>query len=320
MPVGLVQNISVPSPLVSVIVAAHDGQAYIGQTLRAALGQANCSIEVIVVDDGSTDQTLNVVRNVGGQVRIIEQRNSGVSAARNAGTAAATGEFICFLDQDDIWFPDHLRRHVDVLLAHPEVGVVVSPYQNWYATEGVYPTPESVLPPPPTEELDPDFSGWVFHQFMLDCWALTSATTIRRKALLESGGFDEQRPYGEDWDLWLRLAYRVPFAKLRWPPVLYRQHNAQGSRSSRPIDYRTRLLLDNYRRLGLCSRDGRCVSVALFRRTLARYQMEFGRHQLQYGKRRYAIPALWGAWLRDPFRWRYLAWAFLALSGLRPQR
>jgi glycosyltransferase involved in cell wall biosynthesis len=309
------------NPLVSVVIPVYNGAAHIAQTLQALFAQTYRHFEVVLVDDASPDNTLEVAAACGFALRVIRQKNAGVSQARNAGAAASQGELLCFLDQDDIWYPEHLQRHVNVFANRPDCDVVVSPYLHWHPGPAGYAAPEALKPPDPApgvEAFDAAFSGWVYHQFMLDCWALTSATTIRRSAWEQFGGFDPAQSYGEDWELWLRLAQQTQFVKLQWPPVLYRQHAHQGSRFARAEDHRVQLLLRTRQAHGLKSRDGRALSEKAFTATIARYEMEFGWHHFEFGHRRTAVRALFSAWRRAPWRLSYLVRA--AAAGVWPRR
>lgn len=301
------------------VVAAYNGERHLAETLKALAAQIYRPVEVIIVDDGSTDRTASIARQHLPNSLIIQRENGGVSSARNAGAAAAQGRFVSFLDQDDIWAPEHLLLQMKAIKDRPDCGVVVSPYQHWYPAGEDAAALALARGPSQPLATDPDFTGWVFHQFLRDCWALTSATTIRLDLFRSVGGFNEQLPYAEDWDLWLRLARTAQFVKVCWPPVLYRQHPDQGSRVARPVDHRTQLLLNAAQTHGLASRDGRSISQRDFNRLIARYQMEFGRHQLQFGQRRLAIAALLQAWWRGPLQWRTLVWAVLAALGYRPK-
>jgi glycosyltransferase involved in cell wall biosynthesis len=305
-------------PLVSVVIPVYNGATHIAQTLDAVFAQTYRPIEVLLVDDASPDRTLEVAAATGHPLRVLRQANAGVSQARNTGAAASKGELLCFLDQDDVWYPEHVQRHVAVFLRQPDCGVVVSPYQHWYPGVDGHAAPDAIKPEPPTQELDADFSGWVYHQFMLDCWALTSATTIRRSVWDRAGGFDPAQPFGEEWELWLRLSRAVEFAKLQWPPVLYRQHASQGSRFVRSLDHRVDLLLRTAQAHGLVSRDGRSVPTRTFSETIARYEMEFGWRHLKFGDRHIAARAMLSAWRRAPLHLGYLARGLAAL--VVPQR
>lgn len=310
--------------LVSVVIPTYDGAAHAAETLRSVRAQTHPLIEIIVVDDGSMDDTVATVQVVAPQARIVQQSNAGVSSARNTGLRAARGQVVCFLDQDDVWHPLHLAEQLRCLAEAPEAGVVVSPYQHWHADAQGHHKPAvecwPAEPQTPGAPIDPDFSGWVYHQFMLDCWALTSATMLRRHVVLDAGGFDETLPFSEDWDLWLRLSRQVPFVKLTGPPVLYRQHAVQGSRRARPVDHRCRLLLASAAAHGLASRDGRAIDPLRFGRNIARYQADFGYHHLQHGDARLGARSLWQAWRRDPTEARTLALALAGSLGWRPAR
>jgi glycosyltransferase involved in cell wall biosynthesis len=308
------------APLVSVVIPVYNGAAHIAQTLDSVFAQSYRPLEVLLVDDASPDNTLAVATATGHPLRVLRQDNAGVSQARNAGAAASHGELLCFLDQDDVWHAEHLQRQVDVFLARPDCGVVVSPYQHWYPPD-FDPAAAAAVAPPPADAgaLEDDFSGWVYHQFMLDCWALTSATTIRRSAWDHVGGFNVAQSYGEDWDLWLRLSREVQFAKLRWPPVLYRQHAHQGSRFVRAVDHRVDLLLRAQQAHGLSSRDGRSLPASTFFSTIAKYEMEFGWHHFKLGDRRIAVRALFSAWRRAPARLNYLLRGLAAALLPQPQ-
>jgi len=302
-----------------VVLPLYNGAPHLLATLHSVAAQTHPAVQVVVVDDDSTDGGPALLARSPVPVTLLQQKNAGVSAARNAGLAAAQGDFVCFLDQDDHWYPQHLEKQLTAFGSRPEAGVAVSPYQHWYPQDGRYADPALVMPPPPQRALDQDHSGWVYHHFMHDCWALTSATMIRRQVLVEHGAFDITLPFSEDWALWLRLSRHVPFVALTGPPVLYRQHPDQGSRVARPADHRSSLLLHNAKAHGLASRDGRKIGAVEFQRLIAHYQMEFGRHHLQHGQRTRGIGSLVAAWRRDPRCWRYLAMALAGAAGWRPE-
>jgi glycosyltransferase involved in cell wall biosynthesis len=113
-----------PAPQVSVIVPVFNGERFLEESLRSALDQTLPPSEVIVVDDGSTDASVEVAERFGHPVRCIRQANTGVAGARNRGLSVATGEFIAFLDHDDLWPDDKLELQVEALRAHPDVGIV----------------------------------------------------------------------------------------------------------------------------------------------------------------------------------------------------
>lgn len=307
---------------ISVVVPVHGGREWLAQTLASLAAQSLPAHELIVVDDGSPDDSVAVAEAAAARfnlpLKLLRQPCQGVAAARNAGWAAATGDAVCFLDQDDVWHPQHLARQAQVLAEQPGIDVVVSPYLHWFPGPDGHRDPALLWPPLAPAQLDESFTGWVYHQFMRDCWALTSATMLRRGLLQACGGFDASLPFSEDWELWLRLSRQHRFALLNGPPVLYRQHLVQGSRRVRETDYRCELLLAHAARHGLASRDGRAVPEPEFRRLIARYQQAFALHHLRYGSRALARRALWQAWRRQPASPRALALALAATLGWRP--
>lgn len=304
-------------PLVSVVIPTYNCEPYIRQTIEAVLAQTYPNVELIVVDDGSSDATVDLVRAFGAAVTLIEQSNQRVCRARNNGFARSNGEFVCFLDHDDYWYPWKLARQVEAFARHPEAGAVFTAFDWWHpqpGTRSAYPAPTTFdhgTEKPQTEV--PEYSGWIYHQFLLDCWALTSTVMMRRAVFASSGGFDPELPYSEDWDLWLRISQQHPFVMLDGVSTLYRQSPAQGSRTVRGIDYRTRLLLRARAKWGLASRDGRHLTAAEFNRNIARYHKEFAMFQLRHGDRRLGAASMGEAWRAHPGKLVYGA-AWLAAS------
>ncbi len=309
--------------LVSVVIPTYNVERYIEQTLQSVLAQSHRALEVLVVDDGSSDRTRDLVAAVAAadpRVRLVTQANQGVCVARNRGLADSRGEFLCFLDHDDWWAPWKLAEQLAAFDRVPDAGVVFSDFLNWFPGDSGFAEPASVLPTlEGVPAHDPEFSGWIYHQFLVDCWALTSTAMIRRSALDAAGAFDPALPYSEDWDLWLRLSVQVPFVKLAAVSTLYRQHPHQGNRKLREVDFRTRLLESAAARHGLASRDGRTLERNRFVQNLARYHMQFGLHHLEHGKRRVAIGAFSRAWRHHPARLKYGALIAAAALGWRPR-
>lgn len=305
--------------VISVILPAYNGARFIGETLRSVRAQTHPSVEVIVVDDGSTDGTVDLVRASAPWARVFEQKNAGVSAARNRGLAEAKGEFVIFLDQDDIWHPLQLGRQLSCMQAAPGCGAVVCHYHHWRADQGTYAAPETLWGPDPGLQTDPAFTGWVYHQFLWDCWAQTSGTLLRRSALQAVGGYDTALAYSEDWDLWLRLSLQFPFATLQWPSVLYRHHEVQGSRTVRERDFRTELLERYAAQHGLASRDGRRMEPARFRKIMAGYHYSHGMLHMLHGQRSVSTRSFWKAWKYQPAKPKLLALALAAAIGWKPR-
>ena len=307
-------------PLISVVVPTFNAVGFIAATLDSILGQTWKSLDVIVVDDGSSDGTAEFVETRYPQVRLLRQANSGVCAARNLGLEHAVGDFICFVDHDDIWHREKLSRQVGEFKRNPGIGLVYSKFIWWRTGEdGVFPAPETILEEYPEGGLDEDFSGWIYHLLLLDCWVLTSTALIRRELMVDAGGFDVALPYSEDWDLWLRLARVCEFSKLKAGLVLYRQHPTQGSRKWRAIDYRTRLLEGAVARWGLSSPGGGSLPARQVWAKIGYYHASYGFDCLRANEMASARRSFWRAWRCDPMRLKYIGYIARGYLGWRPQ-
>lgn len=307
-------------PKVSVIIPSFNCERYIAEMINCVLNQSFKDIELIVVDDGSSDRTREIISSFGPPVRLIAQANAGRCVARNRGIREASGEFICLLDHDDYWFPDKLALQVEQFQMHPEAGAVYSSFILWPGdSNDQFPAPGSFDLTSYPDGIDPDFSGWIYHQLLMDCYMLTSSAILRAEVFQRCGVYDESLPYSEDWELWLRVAREYPIIKLSRPTTLYRQHLQQGSRVIREVDYRTLLLTQAAKKWGLCSRDGRCVSRRQFFAQLAVYHASFALDHLRAGHRRIAIRSFAKAWFSCPLKLKYLAYIPAALLGWRPK-
>jgi glycosyltransferase involved in cell wall biosynthesis len=307
-------------PEVSIVIPSYNSEKFIATTLDSVLGQTFKDIEVIVVDDGSTDTSPEIVRTYGAPIRLVPQKNSGVSAARNRGISEAKGKFIGFIDSDDYWFREKLASQIGVFRTHPEVGVVYSSFHRWESDDqDCFPQPESFHFEGALDEIDLEYSGWVYHLFLLDCWMLTSTSIFRKEVFEKCGNFDSSLPCGEDWDLWLRIAREYPMIKLKTATTLYRQHKQQTTQVVRDIDYRSRLLTQTAEKWGLCSQDGRCIDRHRYLKQLATYHASFARSHLQNGKFSIAVNTYLNAWRCNPLNLKYLAYIPFALLGWRPK-
>jgi glycosyltransferase involved in cell wall biosynthesis len=176
------------APLVSVVMPVYNGARYLRQALESALTQTYRPLEIVVVDDGSTDDTPALLAEFGDKIRSIRQQNSGSAAARNAALRAARGELIAFLDADDLWLPRKLAVQVDYLRDHPEVDLVAT---RWLTlTEGTPAAPKEAPEQETRVEIDAENSGWLYNELLIDCVVHTTTVVMRRKLVDEIGIFD----------------------------------------------------------------------------------------------------------------------------------
>lgn len=307
-------------PLVSIVIPSYNSEKYIADTIDSILKQSLKDFELIIVDDGSKDRTPAIVSEYESPVRLITQTNAGVCVARNRGLKEAQGQFICFMDHDDYWFPEKLARQIEVFTSHPEAGVVYSSFVRWHISEDAgFPAPDSFDIASIPDEIDPEFSGWIYHHFLIDCWMLTSTAMFRVDVLQECGGFDVTLPYSEDWELWLRISRVYPMIKLKRPTTLYRQHKDQGNLVVRDVDFRTSLLTNTVEKWGFYSNDGRRTNRHQFFKQLALYHASFALSHLNAGKLDIALRSFLKAWRCAPSNLKYLAYIPMALLGWKPK-
>jgi glycosyltransferase involved in cell wall biosynthesis len=209
-------------PLISVIIPNWNYAAYLREAVESGLGQSYANVEVIVVDDGSTDGSEAVVRSYGDRVQWFRQERQGVSAARNRGIQESRGELIAFLDADDRWSREKLARQVECL-ENSGVGLVLCGLQFISASGELLGTSVSGL------------SGRVLKEITLLRWpgspGLGSTALIRRECLDRVGLFDAELSTSADWDLWRRIACHYEIGMVREPLVFYRVHGASMHRS-----------------------------------------------------------------------------------------
>ncbi len=223
-------------PKVSVIIPAYNAMAYLPGTLFSLLQQTFGDFEAIVVNDGSTDITEDWVNNIkDSRVKLVSQSNQGASAARNRGIAEAQGEYIAFLDADDLWLPTKLAQQVRILDENPEVGLVYT----WvaYIDENSQPTGR-------VRKNYAEGNIWqdLVQKNLIECG---SVPMLRRTCLDTCGVFDlNLGSFVEDWDLWLRIAAKYPFKVIQEPLVYYRQVPTGGSRNWQGLSKNFRLVIE----------------------------------------------------------------------------
>lgn len=206
-----------PNNLISVVIPTYNGSKYILSTVLSALGQTYSPVEIIVVDDGSTEDMAAVLNPVIGQIHYIRQENSGPAAARNYGILVSKGEYIAFLDHDDHWLPENLTDKMAVMKNNPECAMVYS-----------YPELMDGAGKPLPQEYPANFpSGQVFEEFLLRNRIITFSTAFIRKSIFDKVGLLDENPEitcCDDYDMWLRIA---DVDKIMFSPdknVIYRIH------------------------------------------------------------------------------------------------
>lgn len=203
--------------LISVVIPAYNAEATLPETLASAVAQRGVDFEVVVVDDGSQDGTADVVSSLGAPVRLVRQANAGVGAARNKALTAVRGEWVAFLDADDLWAPDKLQRQLEALRRSGSAGLCYTGVRLVDGAGQEYTSAERWARPGPRPE------GWAFRSLLLqDNPICNSSVLVSRHLLSRVGPFSCDAAMSEDYDMWLRVAWLAPLRYLTEPLTSYR--------------------------------------------------------------------------------------------------
>ena len=220
-------------PLVSVIIPTYNRGWIVKEAIDSVLEQDFNDYELIVVDDGSDDNTPAILKAYGNKIMVLHQPNKGVSAARNRGIAAASGRLIAFLDSDDLWLPGKLSAQVKFFKGHPEA--VINQTQEQWIRNGVRVNPK---------KRHHKFSGMIFERSLALCLVSPSAVMIKKSLFSTVGIFDEHLPACEDYDLWLRISCRYPVHLIETALIIKRGgHDDQLSKATGLDKYRIQSLV-----------------------------------------------------------------------------
>jgi glycosyltransferase involved in cell wall biosynthesis len=222
-------------PKVSVVIPAYNAMTYLPKTLDSVLQQSFTDFEVLLINDGSTDSIESWFTTVNDdRVRLISQANQGLPGARNTGIKEAQGDYVAFIDADDLWEPTKLEKQVRCLDAKPEVGLV-------YAWTLLIDQDGNSIGTVTAAQAE----GNVWEQLLLgDVVGSGSAAMIRRICFDQVGMFDTELTSIEDCDMWVRIAAHYPFAVIKEVLVYYRQHPSGMSRNYDRMAQNSRLKID----------------------------------------------------------------------------
>jgi cellulose synthase/poly-beta-1,6-N-acetylglucosamine synthase-like glycosyltransferase len=253
------------TPAISVIMPAFNAERYVVDALASIAAQTRRDVEVIVVDDGSTDGTIREVERFGDRLdlTVLHQRNAGPSAARNAGIRRARGRYCAFLDADDAMLPELLELQAAALDADPRVGMVVADITTFDERGTI-------------RERHWDFSGTretALDRLVVENYVTTSAVMVPTERLLEAGLFPEDRRVAEDYELWLKIAARWDVAFVERPLVRYRY--TSGSLSSDKLNS-SRCALEVIEAFWRDHQEYRTLHAPVAHRSLARHLANAG--------------------------------------------
>ncbi|MGA2670059.1 MAG: glycosyltransferase [Dehalococcoidia bacterium] len=290
-------------PKVSVIIPSYNGARFISEAIQSVIDQSFTDFEIIIVDDGSTDNTSEVVKGFKDpRIRYIYQENRGLPAARNSGILASGAEYIALLDSDDKWLPGKLELQVKAIESAPQVGVVYCDVYNFDSESGtIIGTFFKELPFSPPR-------GRVLSQFIQHYFGHPSTLLIRRNVFAQVGMFDETLRSCEDEDMLFRMASYFEFEVVPLPLLMYRVHAGQMSRN-RELSFRYYIpclnkalhspVLNNKMRTDL-------------RKRLSDYKFQYGEFLLCRGKVSMGAKEFWGSIKADVSKFLSSA---IALTG-----
>jgi glycosyltransferase involved in cell wall biosynthesis len=271
-------------PLVSVVIPVFNAEATLIEAVRSALDQGYPTLEVLAIDDGSGDGSVQRLREFGPPVRVIQVPNGGPARARNLGLDQARGKYIAFLDADDVWLPGKLRAQVRLLEARPEVGACYTGWHLWSAgADRRFVRPATLAEVPLECPVDPERSGSIYGRLLLECEPLTTTMVLRADTVQRIGRFDPELLVGEDYDYWLRLSQVAKIVCLDWIGALYRVVPGSASRTVRLRNFEFDVLTRNIARFGLASPGGRPISEERLQRRLDQLVFQHGHLHLQSG-------------------------------------
>lgn len=200
-------------PIISVILPVYNGERTIQETIASVLRQTFSDFELIVINDGSQDSTLDIVKRIPDpRLKVLSYPNAGLAASRNRGIAQAVGDYIAFIDADDLWTPDKLEAQFQALQNNPHAALAYS----W--TDFIDESSQFIHT---GSHLTVNGNAYA-HLLLVNFLENGSNPLIRQPILTQVAGFDESLSAAEDWDLWLRLAANYPFVCVPKPQILYR--------------------------------------------------------------------------------------------------
>ncbi len=304
-------------PRISVVIPCYNAEKLILGTLDSVASQSWPNLQIVVVDDGSTDKSTEFIAQHPSKPTIIRQRNAGVAAARNAGIRAADGDLVAFLDADDYWLSGKLAAQYDVLSANPDARLCYTAWAEWPSEDPV-PNPQFLASLERRAARPGAFSGpsgWIYAQLLLECKVWTSTVLVARVLLEELGGFDQNLTIGEDYDLWLRASQTTRILRVNKPLALYRKHPSSLTQKALPENFQALVVGRALKKWGYRSPDGTQVDRGTVARALAVTWRDFANAHMSAGTWRLARRGSRSALRLEPFR--PINWKIFVKSMLR---
>ena len=303
-------------PLVSVVCPVFNAGHYIRETLESVLAQDHRNLEVLVVDDGSTDNTAALVRDLDPRIEYHYQANSGAAVARNLGIDASKGDLIAFIDADDLWHPRKISTQVGYLGDHPDIGLV---YNRWkvigpdehFGDPDLFDVTDDV-----PLDIDDSKSGWLYETLLTEsCVVHTTSAMVRREVVEAAGRFNENLRRGQDYDYWIRVSRVAPMAKLTATLSCYRINPSGVTIRGTRVNYAAAVLENAVAEFGLKNVDGSQIAPKKAMIRLSTVWRDFAEHHIQGRNYELAFDATKHALKYRPFEVRNWRALLLCLWG-----
>jgi glycosyltransferase involved in cell wall biosynthesis len=272
------------------------------ETLDSALAQTYGNLEIIAVNDGSTDDTGDILTSYGDRIKVLTQENAGQTVAKINGIAAATGDYIAFLDSDDLWDPAKIGRQVELMEASPETGVC---YTAGHVVDGSGNRLSAF-------HGSASHRGDCFEELLLNNDIVASSVMVRREAIDKVGSFDPVLRACENWELWARIASEYLVDCVDEPLTFYRKHGSNmSSKIGHMRDYRLQVVAKNEARYaGRSARIDRVLKLAYYRAHISFGKVYLGQLSLPEARAELAR-----AIRHRPFEPQTYGWYLQALLG-----
>jgi len=292
---------------------AYNARPYIAEAIRSVLDQDYPYLELIVVDDGSSDGTPELAEGFGERVKVICQANAGPAAARNKGIAAANGEFIAFLDADDVWLPGKISSQVEYMRTHADTAVVYGVFSRWLSNpDGSFGSQPLPCDGDSEIALVTAHSGWIYTKLLFDNIVHIITAMVRRSVVDRLGGFDETLATGEDYDFWLRMSRHFRADKLNRVLACYRIHASSITKVPRAANNEYEVLKKMLDQHGLIGPDGSTVQEKRIRGRLFQLCFSHGYFHFWSGDPCVASKEFDKALSYSGFKLKVFAYVFLA--------
>ena len=264
-------------PLVSVIIPAYNSAAYLKEAIDSVLAQSLSDYEILVVDDGSTDDTGGILNGYGAKIRVLRQDHRGVAAARNHGIRETQGEIVAFLDADDLWYPQKLEKQVAVFRSRSDVAMVFTGH-DVLDERGKRDSKRG------RDKRARLLAGNLVRNIFMSSGVATPTVAVRRSVFDAVGPFDEELEMAEDDNLWMRIASRLPVELVDEPLATIRLHRTSMTRDLAnlltSVEAHVRAMQDRYPDVWAELRDLVPAKLALFHFAMGKQYLASRQHDL----------------------------------------